>query len=91
MPQGNYQTESVIADGNPSKWQMPLRFANKDYTLLYNITNDKKNIYIVIVSKDDEMERRILKSGITIYFDSKGENNRKISLTYPERKTGSQY
>ncbi|HEX3024188.1 MAG TPA: hypothetical protein VHP12_03165 [Chitinophagaceae bacterium] len=88
-PQGQYQNTSVIADGNAGEWAMPLRFANKDYTLSYNITNDKKNIYVVIVSKDDEMQRRILRSGITIYFDPKGENNRKISLTYPERKTGA--
>lgn len=87
-PQGHYQSSAVVADGNASEWEMPLRFANKDYTLSYNITNDKKNIYIVVVSKDDEMERRILRSGITIFFDPKGENNRKISLTYPERKTG---
>ncbi len=88
-PQGHYQSSSVIADGNASEWEMPLRFANKDYTFSYNITNDKKNIYIVLVSKDDEMEKRILRSGITIYFDPKGENNRKISLTYPERKNNS--
>ncbi|OIQ97456.1 hypothetical protein GALL_204660 [mine drainage metagenome] len=87
-PQGQYQSSAIVADGNASEWEMPLRFANKYYTISYNITNDKKNIYIVVVSKDDEMEKRILRSGITIYFDPKGENNRKISLTYPERKAG---
>lgn len=88
-PQGHYQTESVIADGNADEWKMPLRFANKDYTFSYNITNDKKNIYIVVVSKDDEMEKRILRSGITIYFDPKGENNKKTSITFPERKNNN--
>ncbi|MDE3145180.1 MAG: hypothetical protein KGL19_13565 [Bacteroidota bacterium] len=88
-PQGHYQNSAVVADGNANEWEMPLRFANKDYTLSYNITNDKKNIYIVVVSKDDEMEKRILRSGITIFFDPKGENNRKISLTYPERKSNN--
>lgn len=88
-PQGHYQSSAVVADGNAGEWEMPLRFANKDYTFSYNITNDKKNIYIVVVSKDDEMEKRILRSGITIYFDPKGENNKKTSLTFPERKAGN--
>ena len=82
-PQGHYQSSPVTADGYANEWQMPLRFANKDYTMSYNITNDKKNIYIVVVSKDDEMERRILRSGITLYFDAKGENNKNVSLTIP--------
>lgn len=85
-PQGHYQSLPVTADGYANEWQMPLRFTNKDYTMSYNITNDKKNIYIVVVSKDDEMERRILRSGITLYFDAKGENNKNVSLTFPERK-----
>jgi len=85
-PQGHYQTLPVAADGNISEWQLPLRFTNKDYTLSYNVTNDKKNIYIVMITNDDEMQHRILKSGVTIYFDAKGENNKNVSLSFPERK-----
>ncbi len=88
-PQGHYQSSPVIADGNANDWQLPLRFANKDYSYTYNITNDKKNIYIIIMSKDEYKEQQILKSGVTIYFDPKGETNKKISLTYPERKSNN--
>ncbi len=85
-PQGHYQTLPVTADGNASEWQLPLRFTNKEYTLSYNITNDNKNIYVVMTTNDDDMERRILRSGVTIYFDWKAENNTLVSLTYPEKK-----
>ena len=85
-PQGHYQTLPVTADGNASEWQLPLRFTNKDYTLSYNVTNDKKNIYVVMITSDDEMQHRILKSGVTIYFDVKGENNKNVSFSFPERR-----
>jgi len=85
-PVGHYQPTAIVADGNPNDWILPLRFANKDYSYTYNITNDKKNIYIIILSKDEHKEQQILKSGVTIYFDSKGETNKRTYLTFPEKK-----
>jgi hypothetical protein len=87
-PVGHYQSTPVVADGNASDWELPLRFSNKDYTVSYNFTTDKKNVYLIVISKDEAMEQRILKSGITVYFDPKGETNKKISLTFPEHKSG---
>lgn len=91
-PQGHYQSTTVVADGiNNNEWQFPLRFTNNDYTLSYNITNDNRNIYIAIYSKDKEMQERILKAGISIFFDKKGETNTKVALNFPERNTASLY
>ncbi len=85
-PTGHYQATAVIADGNANDWPLPLRFANKDYSYNYNITNDRKNIYIILLSRDENKIHQILKSGVTIYFDPKGEMNKNISLTFPEKK-----
>ena len=85
-PQGHFQSVPVTADGEASEWDLPLRFANKEYTISYNITNDKKNIYFILMTKDEEMEKRILKYGVSLYFDPKGETNKKFALNYPERK-----
>lgn len=85
-PQGHYQSTKIVADGNADEWQLPLRFTNTDYTLSYNITNDTKNVYLILITKDDVMQERILKSGVSIYFDRKGENSKNVSLTYPEKK-----
>jgi hypothetical protein len=85
-PLGHYQTTHVVADGIPDDWTLPLRFANATYTLQYNITNDSKNIYICALSRDEQTMIRILRAGITVYFDPKGLNGRDISLHYPLRK-----
>jgi hypothetical protein len=85
-PLAHYQTTPVVADGIPDDWTLPLRFANATYTLQYNITNDSKNIYVCILSRDEQTMLRMLRSGITVYFDPKGRNSRDISLHYPLRK-----
>jgi hypothetical protein len=85
-PLGHYQTTPVVADGISDDWTLPLRFANATYTLQYNVTNDSKNIYICALSRDEQTMIRMLRAGITVYFDPKGQNGRDISLHYPLRK-----
>jgi hypothetical protein len=85
-PAGHYQNTPIVADGIPDDWTLPLRFANATYTLQYNITNDSKNIYVCILSSDEQTMLRMLRAGITVYFDPKGQNGRDISLHYPLRK-----
>jgi len=85
-PEGHYQTTPVVADGVPNEWGLPLRFSNADYTLQYNITYDSKNLYVCVISRDDRTELRMLRAGITLYFDPKGDKNKDIALHFPLRK-----
>src|ERR1700744_1773138 len=85
-PAGHFQSAPIVADGNTDDWQLPLRFSNADYTYSYNVTNDSKNIYICILSKDQDEQLRILRSGISIYFDAKDKKNKNTILEFPVRK-----
>jgi len=85
-PQGHYQTTPVVADGIPNDWSLPLRFSNATYTFQYNITNDNKNIYVCILSRDETTMLRMLRAGMTIYFAPKGDKSKDIGLHYPLRK-----
>ena len=85
-PQGHYQDTPVTADGTTDDWRLPLRFSNEKYTYQYNVTNDDKSIYICVLSSDNATVKRILKDGMTIYFDRKGKNGKDMSLSFPIRK-----
>jgi hypothetical protein len=85
-PVGHYQDDAVSIDGNIDDWVLPLRFSNPEYTMHYSVTNDNKNIYICVLSKSQTWQRRMLKNGLSIYFDSRGEKNKNCSLIYPVKK-----
>ncbi|HXB95371.1 MAG TPA: hypothetical protein VNU70_09440, partial [Puia sp.] len=85
-PEGHYQETPVAVDGNPGDWSLPLRFSNAGYTMQYNVTNDDKNLYIAVSSADDNTQLRILRSGMTLYFDPKGKKDKDISLHFPIQK-----
>jgi hypothetical protein len=83
-PTSHYQNTPVLADGQMDDWSKPLRFVNPQRTLAFNITTDNKNIYIVVTTKDDRMQNRILKAGMDVFFDPKGAQNHTIDLSFPE-------
>jgi len=85
-PPGHYQDSPIIVDGNISDWGFPLRFSNPEYNMQYEVSNDKKNLYVCVYSRDISVQKRILKSGMIIYFDPKGEKNKNISLVFPVKK-----
>ena len=87
-PEGHYQDSPVIADGSPTEWTLPLRFSNAGFTMQYNVTNDGQNLYICVSSGDEPTQLRILRSGMTLYFDPKGEKSKDISIHFPIQKRG---
>jgi hypothetical protein len=70
-PVGHYQDTNIAADGNAEDWGLPLRFSNASHTFQYSVSNDKKNIYICILTNDPGTQLQMLRSGINIYFDTK--------------------
>ncbi|HEY4207590.1 MAG TPA: hypothetical protein VGM31_12285 [Puia sp.] len=85
-PEGHFQDTPVAVDGSINDWTLPLRFSNPEYTLQYNVTNDSKNIYICVLSRDEITQLRMLRAGMTVYLDPKGAKNKDISLHFPLRK-----
>jgi hypothetical protein len=85
-PEGHYQSAPVVADGVPNEWTLPLRFSDANYTLQYNVTNDNKNVYVCVISRNDQTMIHMLRAGITLYFDPKGDKSKDIALHFPLRK-----
>jgi hypothetical protein len=86
MPEGHFQDTHIVIDGKINDWGLPLRFSNPEYSMQYSVTNDDKNIYICVYSKDESFKKRILKAGLSICFDPKGEKDKKMSLVFPVKK-----
>jgi hypothetical protein len=80
---GKYQNDPIIADGDATDWGLPLRFGSEEGSLQYSISNDKENFYISVASNNQQTQMSILRAGLKIYFDPKGNKATDISLIYP--------
>lgn len=76
---------AVKIDGKNFEWQDASFSVNKRTNLAYIMSNDDKNLYLVIKSADVPNNMKILAGGITLSVNPDGKKKEKesITLTYP--------
>jgi hypothetical protein len=80
---GNWQATPVVADGRQNEWPSPLPYNNNKAMISYDISNDKDNLYVIVVSGDAATELKILRKGIVVWIDKNGTQEEKTSICYP--------
>ena len=81
--QCGWQNTPVSADGNPSEWRIPLRFYDSDTKLNYTLSNDDEKIYLCVRIVDELSQAKVIKNGLTIWFDTLAKKNKQCGILYP--------
>jgi len=76
---------SIKVDGRNTEWNDTFQAQNKRTGVFYTMSNDDKNLYLVIKSTDLTTNAKILAGGITLAINTEGKKKEKesIVLTYP--------
>jgi hypothetical protein len=59
---------------------------DEDNKLGYTITKDNSHIYITVTTQDKGTQLKMMKNGVTIFFDNEGKKNKHLSVQYPVPK-----
>ncbi|RZK14590.1 MAG: hypothetical protein EOO43_16140, partial [Flavobacterium sp.] len=80
-----YAPQLTKADGRNSEWASATFAQNKATGISYLISNDDKNLYLVVKSTDIGNNTKIMAGGITFSVNPDGKKKEKesITLTYP--------
>lgn len=80
-----YAPQLTKADGRNSEWAGATFAQNKSTSISYLISNDDKNLYLVIKSTEVGNNTKIMAGGITFSVNPDGKKKEKesITLTYP--------
>jgi uncharacterized membrane protein YgcG len=72
-------------DGKANEWNDTFAADNKRTSLLYNLANDDKNLYLVIKAGGSANINKIMAGGITFNVNADGKKREKesLSITYP--------
>ncbi len=75
----------IKIDGKAADWNPALRMHNSSTDVDYFITNDDKNFYLMIQSKDDVINKKLFGGGVTLTINSTGKFGGMdfVSLKYP--------
>jgi hypothetical protein len=84
VSKARWKTQDIKVDGNDNEWAKPLNFYDSGSGLLYAISNDDHNLYMVFSVNDQMKMRKIIRSGWTIELTSKEKKRKfKSSLVFP--------
>ncbi|MEQ6166135.1 hypothetical protein AAOE16_02980 [Ekhidna sp. MALMAid0563] len=77
------QSEKLISvDGSNEDWPHLVHF-EKEAGMLYGVTHDQENLYVLARFYEDDAKRRVISSGLTVWIDPDGKKNREIGVSYP--------
>jgi hypothetical protein len=80
-----FAPHAIKIDGKNFEWKDTDFFSNKRTSLSYIISNDEKNLYLIVKSTDLANNSKIMAGGITFSVNPDGKKKEKesITLTYP--------
>ncbi len=77
-----WQESNLIIDGSKQDWGNNLKYI-KDEKVAVGITNDEQNLYLCLVVSENERIIKLLKSGLTIWFEPQSSDVEKFGIQYP--------
>jgi hypothetical protein len=80
-----WQQHPLIIDGSDTDWKKPLPYTDRKEKLSYAISNDRDNIYLMLSTKDQNEQQKILQGGMTIWINSQGEKTESsaVGIAFP--------
>lgn len=72
-------------DGIATEWGNKLQAYNKSTQIFYAISNDDKNVYLIVQAKYEEIISKIIRGGITLVINHSvnKKDPQPVTITYP--------
>jgi hypothetical protein len=76
-------TDSLVTiDGVDDEWQNNTYYI-KDQNLLLGVKNDAEYFYFALMTNDESNKAKIMRGGLTLWFDNEGEGEKKFGIRFP--------
>jgi len=72
----------IKIDGKSDDWRGALAFVDEG-ELSLGFHNDQDNLYLCLLVANDMMRNQIMRSGLTVWFDSKGGKDKSLGIRFP--------
>jgi hypothetical protein len=82
-----WQSKTVVVDGDASDWQRPFAYYDQDSKLNYTISNDSTKLYLCMEAFDEPTQTKIIRGGLQLWIDTDGGKDQQIGILYPVSST----
>lgn len=78
-----WRDREVVIDGKFTDWQNSTVYYDENKRVVVSLLNDKEYIYICLISRNREIEAKLIESGFTAWFDPDGGKNKVFGIRFP--------
>ena len=80
-----WQSQLLTIDGNDQDWVKPLPYAIHEENVSYSISNDNRNLYILLATSSRQEQQKIIQGGMSVWINTKGDksNGDAVGIGYP--------
>ena len=85
QPKAIWQSQPLTIDGNDQDWVKPLPYVVHEENVNYSITNDDRNLYILLATSSRQEQQKIIQGGMSVWVNTKGDksNGDAVGIGYP--------
>lgn len=80
-----WQSRPIYIDGSDNDWVKPLPYSVRAEKISYSISNDDRNLYILLSTPSRQEQQKIIQGGMSIWVNTKGDqsNSDAFGIGYP--------
>lgn len=78
-----FRGDGIGVDGDVSDWQGSTQLYDRDNGVKLGVANDKENIYISVVVWGEDIKRKIMMGGVTMWLDAGIDRIGEIGIQFP--------
>jgi hypothetical protein len=80
-----WQSQPIYIDGSDNDWVRPLPYSVKEEFVGYSISNDEKNLYVLLTTASRQEQQKMIEGGMSVWVNTKGDqsNGDAVGIGYP--------
>ncbi|WP_155313462.1 hypothetical protein [Desulfosarcina ovata] len=76
----------VVVDGTDDEWPRTAQYVDEKHQLVVRVSNDDQSLFVCLAICDDEFQRSLGMSGLSLWLDPVGGETRTFGIHLPGRK-----
>jgi hypothetical protein len=78
-----WRDRPIKIDGKYTDWGESTAYYDKNEKVVLNLVNDADYLYMCLISRNREIETKIMESGLTLWFDHEGGQKKEFGIRFP--------
>jgi len=79
----SWRNQEVTIDGKYKDWGATITYYDEKTKVVLNLVNDADYLYVCLITRNREIEAKIMESGLILWFDRDNKKNKVFGIRFP--------